>query len=304
MFHLFRYGLFLFLCLNAQVSFSSYFPKISCQSVVDDFEKLPFSIQEKVHNCSFQEAIWDLSEQNLESQKLKLIKVLEQKLLTSSHYKTDRDIVLKGATRPVMVHFQEGFSGVFKAKSRHPSSNYKSEVAAYKVDQIFGFNLVPMTVVRKIGRYKGSFQYFIKEAQEVSDDFKKNGTLRAFDYIINNKDRNSHNVLIKDGRQIGIDHGLSIRKYNYLGNFLKFCDGVKGTFHVKRDPVRSPRYHPRKNPELFCPRSDILKRMKVITKETIDNDLKDYLTKQKRKTLHKRIQRLLGFLGDVCSELK
>jgi len=118
---------------------------------------------------------------------------------------------------------------------------FQRERAAYLVDRICGFNLIPPTVIRTEEGKIGSCQQFVEsgkttteelyenmrqrfntddvldiefeEFQQLkaepfvrySEDFKR---LYALDYILWNSDRHNDNFLIKDGKIIPIDHGL------------------------------------------------------------------------------------------------
>ena len=98
----------------------------------------------------YQEAIWFFSKKG-EKEEARLLKHYVKQLLKVSPIKEEvESISLSGATKPKVLSLSSGIQGVFKKKGRHPSSNYKSEVAAYIIDELYGFNLVPITVIRKI----------------------------------------------------------------------------------------------------------------------------------------------------------
>lgn len=106
------------------------------------------------------------------------------------------------------------------------------EVAAFLVDQFFGFGIVPKTYFakfthpvfflareqigsRKIAKTKmGSFQEFIAGFTSLSDQRIQNvdvielQLLACLDVIIGNLDRNTGNILINEGKIAAIDHGL------------------------------------------------------------------------------------------------
>lgn len=119
---------------------------------------------------------------------------------------------------------------------------YKREMAAYLFDKIFSWGLVPPTVIRDIDGRVGSAQLFVEDAHlhadvssdELSDMFRKDQSkLNAFDFLIGNDDRNPENYLIKEGRIVAIDNGLTFQalteneytEYEKFilenGNFLK-----------------------------------------------------------------------------------
>ena len=97
---------------------------------------------------------------------------------------------------------------------------YKRERAAYLFDKIFNWGLVPPTVIRDIKGRVGSAQVFVEDANfkaEVSPDelgemFQKDWSkLNGFDFLTGNDDRNPKNYLVKDGRIVAIDHGLTFQ---------------------------------------------------------------------------------------------
>lgn len=94
---------------------------------------------------------------------------------------------------------------------------YRREVAAYLVDQLLGFSLVPPTVSRDGPYGIGALQLFIDNDQESHLlTMQREGNyahdvlrLAAFDYLINNADRKSgHCLKGTDGRLWAIDHGI------------------------------------------------------------------------------------------------
>lgn len=98
---------------------------------------------------------------------------------------------------------------------------YKTERAAYLVDEFLGFDLIPPTVIRTIDGKIGSAQRFISDATHacVRDEFgtftdseslqRDQSKLLVLDFILWNTDRHGENYLIKDERIIAIDHGRS-----------------------------------------------------------------------------------------------
>lgn len=98
------------------------------------------------------------------------------------------------------------------------------EVAAFLVDNVLGWNMVPPTVLRAEGPHgPGSLQFFVDADPEwhyfnVTDT--ERATFRrvaAFDIVINNADRKAGHVLKgHDGRFWLIDHGIGFHAQNKL----------------------------------------------------------------------------------------
>jgi uncharacterized repeat protein (TIGR03843 family) len=123
------------------------------------------------------------------------------------------DVVHEGRTR----------RAIYKPRSRErelwdfPSGLYQREVAAYELSRLLGWDLVPVTVDRDGPFGVGSFQDLVDADFEqhyftLYEDEAHHPVLRrmcAFDLLGNNTDRKSGHVLLsRDGRILGIDHGL------------------------------------------------------------------------------------------------
>jgi len=149
---------------------------------------------------------------------------------------------------------ENGVKGVFKSKdgedvglrSGIPAGTYyKREVAAYKVDQILGFDLVPPTVIRKVNGKVGSHQLFRKgyetymqspDINLVSESTKRR--LNYLDYILAHEDRHNANFMInKKGKIAAIDNGLSLGR---SGQSITYVRSYKESFieiSAKQDGV-------------------------------------------------------------------
>ncbi|MCC6137576.1 MAG: hypothetical protein IT287_03020 [Bdellovibrionaceae bacterium] len=127
-------------------------------------------------------------------------------------------------------------------------ANCNSEVAAYKVDQIAGFDLVPETVFKTIdingSPQKGSGQLYLDfpdaesaPGRPVSQEAKIKQNI--FDYLIQNTDRHDGNYLVKpNGDVVSIDHGMSFRESKLVGYegkklFPSHVEAFKGTAEGK-----------------------------------------------------------------------
>jgi uncharacterized repeat protein (TIGR03843 family) len=99
-----------------------------------------------------------------------------------------------------------------------PPDLYVREVAAFRLSESLGLNVVPETVLRPDAPFgEGSLQRFVdadfsEHYFSLLDDDSYHGALKniaGFDLILNNADRKGgHCLLGPDGRIWGIDHGL------------------------------------------------------------------------------------------------
>lgn len=111
-----------------------------------------------------------------------------------------------GKTRPFFVDLGDGVEGVWKpAQGLHANAN--AEVAASKIDQFLGTDVVPLTVHRKFGEIDGSLQLKASELQVVALPDNPD-SLSMFDYLIGNIDRHDENYLLsRNNKVVAIDHG-------------------------------------------------------------------------------------------------
>jgi hypothetical protein len=100
------------------------------------------------------------------------------------------------------VDLAKGFSVVW----REAQGKVDYEVAAYQVDKLFKFNVVPVTIHRKFGTREGSVQYFMKGLVET--DVPVPPKLMIFDFLIAQNDRGfGHNfVMTKENEPVAYDH--------------------------------------------------------------------------------------------------
>ncbi len=101
--------------------------------------------------------------------------------------------------------------------------SYLGEVAAYELATLLGFQTVPPVVVRRLDRRRGSLQLWIEGAdtyagfredrggaEDPEPIARRRDTLRVFDALIANQDRNPGNLLLGPGEAIWwIDHTRS-----------------------------------------------------------------------------------------------
>lgn len=115
-----------------------------------------------------------------------------------------------------------------------PPDLYKREVAAYRLAEALGWDVIPPTVIGSGPLGEGSIQAFVDaDFSEHYFTMMEKGIgladlkmLCALDFISNNTDRKSgHCLLAKDGHIYGIDHGLSFHAEFKLRTVMwDFCD--------------------------------------------------------------------------------
>lgn len=135
-----------------------------------------------------------------------------------------------------------GVKGVFKPKSGEAKNMrdsiqtgtfYKREIAAYRIDKAFDFDLVPPTVKRKINGKWGSHQEFKKGYKVWGEATTKQmmlvktpdkNRLGFFDYLIANEDRHRMNFMVNNkGKLSAIDNGLTLGSGN-VSHYRNFWD--------------------------------------------------------------------------------
>jgi hypothetical protein len=108
--------------------------------------------------------------------------------------------------------------------------SWRTEVAAYELDKLIGLGMVPTTVERTYQGTRGSMQFWVDsimdEAKRQKDKIQppdqsawedQVSTMRLWDSLIYNVDRNEGNVLISaDWHLIAIDHSRTFRPFSQL----------------------------------------------------------------------------------------
>jgi hypothetical protein len=151
-----------------------------------------------------------------------------------------KDAVGSGVTHPERVSLRADgvdFAAVFKpiARGRHGGffESYESEVAAYRLDGLLGLEMVPPTVVRRIGGDLGSLQLWVEDCApykslqgkvpQTSAFSHQISRMKMFDNLISNADRNSGNFLLdQQWNVVLIDHSRAFleRKKLFEGSKL------------------------------------------------------------------------------------
>jgi hypothetical protein len=98
---------------------------------------------------------------------------------------------------------------------------YRREIAAWLLDCLLGWSIVPPTVETR-GQYGiGSLQLFIEALEEAQIDIERLRRMALFDVIANNADRKvDHCLPAPDGKLWGIDHGLTFHSQGKLRTVL------------------------------------------------------------------------------------
>ncbi|MEU7633748.1 hypothetical protein AB0C34_27855 [Nocardia sp. NPDC049220] len=99
----------------------------------------------------------------------------------------------------------------------------KREVAAFRVDEILGFGLVPPTAMIDGPRGRGSLQQFVPSTEARAPwhyEELQRQQMAVLDYIIGNTDRHSGNYrTCLNGRLLATDHGSSFpEKLNHFSS--------------------------------------------------------------------------------------
>lgn len=119
--------------------------------------------------------------------------------------------------------------------------SYKYNIAAYRLDKIMDLNMIPVSVVRKVGGKTSAVTWWVDDKMFDDVDRKKQGieppnqddwnkqmyVVRVFDQLIYNTDRNLGNLVIdKQWRMWMIDHTRAFRLQTKLLNEknLVMCD--------------------------------------------------------------------------------
>jgi hypothetical protein len=160
--------------------------------------------------------------------KLNLLDVLKALKITSTNeIGTSESTGEKGVNESKQLIDNKGRKYLWKNRSGEHTSSwrfvpphqlYLREKAAYIVDRLLGFNMVPKVRIAKYEGDVGSLQNWIEDTSPADatlrtyseDDIWKAG---LFDIIIGNTDRHSGNFLTKLNKPILIDNGFAFPSY-------------------------------------------------------------------------------------------
>jgi hypothetical protein len=197
--------------------------EIQTEKTLSKPHELEVKTEKLLHEHKLQEAIW-LLDSHLETVgKAEALKKKLRHILLTGHF-TIVPKVLGGTNPKYFLEFDEGVKAVFKIDNANVNFvNSNSEIAAYELDDILKFGVVPMTLKRTIelkdhpGGTEGSVQYYLSDmtpGQPQHVTAANFVALKIFDFIIGNIDRKHENFLLWEGenRVIAIDNGGSFQK--------------------------------------------------------------------------------------------
>ncbi len=199
-------------------------------------------VLEFLEKNQYQQAIWRLDEIGLTDLSNRLEAWVDESVLSEANAEKTK-FLGGGFSTTKLVYFPRHCKGVYKPKpwdsaSRHANhlqnikdaivSDYRKEIAAYRIDRLIHLNHVPLTKQVEFSDGIGSLQYFVNDtwsAHQMNEVNPKNpypygkwskpvgrtilpSSIKFFDWLIDNNDRNIDNYLYLDnGRPILIDHG-------------------------------------------------------------------------------------------------
>jgi len=201
----------------------------------------------------------------------------ERAKLTDGHLEHDAHVQSVNIEKPTFTT-SRGTELNFK-------DSYKFNIAAYRLDQILGLNMTPVSVERKVGGKTSAVTWWVDDVlmdelqrhnknvnpPDLDDWAKQMHILRVFDQLIYNTDRNLGNMLIDRKWQIWmIDHTRAFRSQRTLLNQknLAMCDRT------------------------------LLANLRKLDEETLTTELKAYLTKTEIKALLARRDLIVKFFED------
>ena len=132
-------------------------------------------------------------------------------------------------THDAQIQTVDEYKAVYRTRTleeRNFRDSWRFNVAAYKIDRLLGLNLVPVSVPRRWSLSEGAFTWWVDDVLMDEQGRRKNNTqppdgarwdqqmrtIRFFDQLIDNIDRNQGNILItKAWRLWAIDHTRAFR---------------------------------------------------------------------------------------------
>jgi hypothetical protein len=176
----------------------------------------------------------------LRTAKVVAMKDLSQGITNSRRATLQKDGVTHDAHVQTINEQKASFQGIHGSELNFKDS-YAFNVAAYKLDRILDLNMIPVSVVRKVGGTEAAVTWWVDDAIMTELDRYKKGIaspnpnqwnqqmwiVRVFDQLIANTDRNLGNLVICKNWDIWmIDHTRAFRARRDLINpaNLQRCD--------------------------------------------------------------------------------
>jgi hypothetical protein len=167
--------------------------------------------------------------------------------------------------------------------------SWKFEVAAYELDKLLSLDMVPVTVERLYGRRRGSLQFWVVNCMTEADRLKKKMsppnkeawnrqmyTVRIFDNLIFNFDRNLRNLLVsQDWRCFMVDHSRSFKSVGFL----------------------------KSQADLTHYSASLLERLRVLNSDTLNKACGKYLNGMEISTLLMRRDRILKHFEQLQAKM-
>jgi len=141
---------------------------------------------------------------------LRLADVVHKKLTTPPGINVSYELDLKG---PGKALFKPKSGEAACRPSITPGTYLLREALAFRLDRMFGFNLVPVTVIRKVDGEDGSAQTWVNIDRWYIHQYTKldQARMAVLDYVMGNTDRHAFNWRTQvDGRPAAVDNGLSL----------------------------------------------------------------------------------------------
>lgn len=206
-----------------------------------------------------------------------------------------------GKTRPrraEMTHADAAFRAIFRTVDQggdfkrgagsRMSDYFGNEVAAYHLSRLLGLYRVPPVVLRDYGGTRGSFQLWIEKSMTETSRleqgvaipdpkryFRQDQTMRVFDALIQNLDRNQGNILFDDKWNLWyIDHTRAFDRNPLLrdAKLIEACDRT------------------------------LFQNLKTLSDDQISAVLTPFLHKAEVRSLLKRRQKLVRHLEKLIAE--
>ena len=198
---------------------------------------------------------------------------------------------VEGVNKSVKLHLDNGKSFLWKPRmGEHLSSwrfvpahqLYNREKAAYVIDRILGFGMVPHVRIATYEGDIGSLQYWVEDtspADATLRTYSEKDIWKAglFDLIIANNDRHSGNWLTKLNKPILIDNGFAFPSYAAKDNGRSLILS-RFSYAIWDKPI----------PDLFLAKIDRL------TDDEVKQKLSQYLGPKALGLMYERVDTLLA----------